>query len=122
MNPRDFENRFNEASLNFEKERLQPNGLDCPRCWDTGTVWVDVDGFSAWAFCRCAHGKDSRVKMNYLLPVYDYEMERLFRAKQFPVMAFIPSSFDSMKIGIEKKARSYKDDLRMSEKFWSEQK
>lgn len=122
MNPRDFENRFIEASLNLEKERLQPNGLECSRCWDTGTVWIDVDGISAWAFCRCKVGHDSKQVMPYRLPTYDYQMERLFPVKQFPVMAFIPSSFDSMKVGMDKKARSYKDDLRLSERFWSEQK
>lgn len=115
MDAREFEKQFKARSI---PDIIIPTGLNCNRCADSGFVWVDVDGIAAWCFCRCIEGKLKHKCDQFKLPIYDYEMERLFKARPFPYKAFIPSSFKSFDNGLESKARAFKADLRLSEKFW----
>ena len=124
MDAREFEKQFNDRTVSME---ISPTGLSCKRCWDSGFVWLSVDisegkFHACWAYCRCHNGKLKHKCDQFRLPLYDYEMERLFQCKDFPVKAFIPSSFKSFDNGLESKVRDFKRSLRESEKFWSEQK
>jgi len=116
MDCREFEARFKAREIPLEA--LSPSGLSCNKCWDSGMVWVDCDGIPAWAYCRCYSGKQKSISGFWALPIYDYEMESLFKLKPFPAKAFIPSSFSSFKIGLENKMAAFKKNIEMSEKFW----
>lgn len=117
--PMEFEARFKYKQI---PDIILPIGLNCNRCWDSGYCWISFEGMPAWAYCRCLEGKTKHIDFQFKLPIYDYEMERLFTAKVFPCKAFIPSSFESMKIGMERKVRDFRADLRLSEKIWMTEK
>lgn len=112
---KNFEQQFKARAISLE---VKPIGLDCVRCWDCGFIWVDCEGAAVWAYCRCKAGKQKHEGLPFKLPLYDYQMESLFKHKTFPEKAFIPSSFDSFKQGLENKISLFKADLRLSERFW----
>lgn len=116
---RDFESNFKARAIS---DVIEPIGLSCTKCWDSGLVWVDIDGYSAWAYCRCFNGTQKSIGKLWALPIFDYEMERLFKAKAFPVKAFKPSSFKSFENGLNSKVNDFKKSIRESEKFWQNQK
>jgi hypothetical protein len=99
---------------------------ECSACYESGFAWVEVDlgdniKHSAWTFCSCKKGKQTSQGSKYNLPVFDHEMKSLFKLKEFPLKAFVPSAFT---VNYEKamwdKVKSFKADLRLSDKFWSQ--
>lgn len=118
MDCREFERQFKAREIRMEP--LTPMGLACGRCYATGFLWADIDGIAAWVYCRCKRGKELHTSLFWALPLYDYEMERLFKLKPFPVQAFIPSVFNSFKEGLNNKMALFKKDLKLSEKFWAQ--
>lgn len=115
MDAREFEARYKEKAI---PDVLYNDPSDCKRCWSTGFVWAKIEGISAWCYCRCNDGKNKQKCEQYALPVYDYEMESLFKLNTFPHKAFIPSSFQSFKQGLDNKMSAFKKSLRESEMFW----
>jgi hypothetical protein len=118
---KDFEASFKAREISTV---VEPVGLNCSKCWDCGFVWVSCDlgdgvKYSAWAFCRCYEGRKKNEGKQFQLPLHDYEMERLFPAKAFPIKAFVPSSFKSFDNGLSSKVSDFKRNLRESEKFWA---
>lgn len=111
---KDFEEKFKARSVT----NLEPAGLDCVKCWESGFVWIDVDGVAAWVYCRCKYGKLKESASDVNLPTYDYDVERIFPAKKFPWQAFVPSGFKSFADGINNRMRAFKNDLKNSELFW----
>lgn len=120
MNPKEFEAQFKARQIPDELQK--PIGIGCSKCADCGFVWINCEGASVWAYCRCYHGKQKAISEFWKLPIYDYEMERIFKFKPFPFSAFIPSKFDSFKNGLENKMSLFKKDLRLSELFWAQGK
>lgn len=118
MDCKEFERQFKAREIRIEA--LVPAGLSCVKCWATGFVWVDVDGIAAWAYCNCFEGRQKYKTSFWGLPLYDAEMASLFKLKAFPAKAFIPSAFDSFKQGLNNKMGLFKNDLKLSEKFWSQ--
>lgn len=119
MDAREFERQFKARAI---PDKIEPHGLTCLRCFDCGFCWIDCDGIACWAYCRCKEGKIKYMGFQFKLPLYDYEMERLFKYKSFPIKAFTPSNFVSMRVGLDQKVRDFKNDLRLSEKFWLQAK
>jgi hypothetical protein len=122
MDAREFERNLINNAIKLEKqfEADLIRGINCKKCFDCGFVWVDVDGVSAWAYCRCIEGRLKSRCSIWKLPDYEYAMERLYATKSFPLKAFIPSRFESFDNSINKKSRLFKDDLKLSESFWLE--
>lgn len=117
---RDFENRLKQNEI----PESRPTNLGCKDCYETGFAWLECDlgdGLknSAWVYCSCSNGKRALDTDRFKLPRLDHEMKALFKVKNFPVRAFVPSAFTkNYEKALWSKVNDFDKDLRASEQFW----
>lgn len=122
MNPKEFESKLITGSeiLRIEHEKQILNAVLCKNCFDCGFAYMSIDGYPAWAYCKCKEGISKHQISRFRLPLVDHDMLRIYNYKDFPLKAFIPKALnsDSLNRHLELTATRFESSLRESESFW----
>ena len=116
--------RKGEIVLNHIVDALKPK-LICKSCYDSGYAWLLIEEgmtkHSVWVYCNCKCGADKESIKTVKIPRLDSSLLSLYKVKEFPLKAFVPSNFTlNYEKALWNKVASFSNDLKNSEEFWSQ--